>query len=94
MAIFKRTEAIFVAKMNQIKDVTISEDKLKFNIGYYDISIVPEDVPGLVSDLIQVYGIIKPTLDKMSEERQKELDKEKSDNNEADKPLDLSEIPF
>ena len=94
MAIFKRTEAIFVEKMNQIKDVTISEDKLKFNIGYYDISIAPEDVPGLVSDLIQVYGIIKPTLDKMSEERQKELDKERSDNKDADNQLDLSEIPF
>lgn len=94
MAIFKRSSAVFVEKMNVLKNVSVSEDKVLFNVNYSNIELSPEEIPGLVSDLIQVYGIIKPTLDKMSEERQKELDKEKSDNKDADKPVDLSEIPF
>ena len=93
MAIFKKTEAIFVEKMNVIKDVTISEDKVKFGIGYYDINISPEDVPRLVSDFIQVYGIVKPTLDKLSEAKEAEQNKI-SEPSTDEKPIDLSEIPF
>ena len=93
MAIFKKTEAIFVEKMNVIKDVTISEDKVKFGIGYYDINISPEDVPRLVSDLIQVYGIAKPTLDKLSEAKEAEAKKNATEGEKVGLP-DLSEIPF
>lgn len=94
MAIFKRSSAVFIEKMNLLRNVSASEDKVLFRVDYSNIELSPEEIPGLVSDLIQVYGIIKPTLDKISEERQKELDKGKSDNKDADKTVDLSEIPF
>ena len=86
MALFKKSSAIFVEKMNKLSDVTISEDKVKFSLNYSSIDLNPEEVPKLVSDLIQVYGMIKPILDKKSEEEQAESeDKER---------IDLSEIPF
>lgn len=94
MAIFKRSSAVFVERMNLLRNVSVSEDKVLFNVNYSNIELSPEEIPGLVSDLIQVYGIIKPTLDKLSQE--KEAAQAKTDTPPApdDKPIDLSEIPF
>jgi len=92
MAIFKKSQATFVEKMNVLKDVTISEDKVKFNLGWSNIDLTPEEIPQIVSDLIQVYGMIKPILDEKSEAKQKELDK--TDKESEEKFIDLSEIPF
>ena len=91
MAIFKRSSAVFVEKMNILRNVSVSEDKVLFNINYSSIELAPEEIPGIVSDLIQVYGIIKPTLDEISQKREAEA---KKDNPEGDKLVDLSEIPF
>lgn len=93
MAIFKRSSAVFVEKMNQLRNVSVSEDKVIFNINYSNIELSPDEVPGLVSDLIQVYGIIKPTLDKLSQEKEAEEKKNAAADTEV-KPVDLSEIPF
>ena len=89
MAIFKRSSAVFVESMNLLRNVSVSEDKVMFNINYSNIELKPEEVPGLVSDLIQVYGILKPTLDEISAKKEKEQkDKESSES------VDLNEIPF
>lgn len=93
MAIFKRSSAVFVERMNQLRNVSVSEDKVIFNINYSNIELQPEEIPGLVSDLIQVYGIIKPTLDKLSQEKEAEQAKTETPAVD-DKPIDLSEIPF
>ena len=92
MAIFKRSSAVFVEKMNLLRNVSVSEDKVLFNVNYSNIELSPEEIPGLVSDLIQVYGIIKPTLDKLSQEKE-DAEKQASADTEI-KPVDLSEIPF
>ena len=91
MAIFKRSNAVFVESMNKVKNVSVSEDKVLFNLNYSNIELYPDEIPGLVSDLIQVYGIIKPTLDKLSLEREAEA---KKINPESEESVDLSEIPF
>jgi len=92
MAIFKRSSAVFVERMNLLRNVSVSEDKVLFNVNYSNIELSPEEIPGLVSDLIQVYGIIKPTLDRLSQEKE-ETEKKASPKSEV-KPVDLSEIPF
>ena len=91
MAIFKRSSAVFVERMNQLCNVSVSEDKVIFNLNYSNIELQPEKIPGLVSDLIQVYGIIKPTLDEISQKREAEA---KKNNTDGDESVDLSEIPF
>ena len=93
MAIFKRSSAVFVERMNQLRNVSVSEDKVIFNLNYSNIELQPEKIPGLVSDLIQVYGIIKPTLDKLSQAKEAEQNKT-SEPSTDEKPIDLSEIPF
>lgn len=93
MAIFKRSSAVFVESMNKVRNVSVSEDKVLFNLNYSNIELQPEDVPGLVSDLIQIYGIIKPTLDDISLKRQEE-NKKNATVETDEKPIDLSEIPF
>ena len=91
MGIFKKQEAVFVDKMNKLSKVTVTEDQVKFNIGYYDHSMKIDEMPGLVSDIIQIYGIVKPHLDKLQQEREAEAAKS---NEVDDKPIDLTEIPF
>ena len=91
MAIFKRSSAVFVEKMNILRNVSVSEDNVLFNVNYSNIELAPEEIPGIVSDLIQVYGIIKPTLDDMSQKREAEANKI---NHESEESVDLSEIPF
>lgn len=93
MAIFKRSSAVFVQSMNQVRNVSISEDKVLFNLNYSNIELEPEGIPGLVSDLIQIYGIVKPTLDELSTKREEEERKNAAADTEI-KPVDLSEIPF
>lgn len=93
MAIFQKQKAVFVEKMNQVSKVTVTEDTVKFNIGWSDHSFKPEEIPGLVSDMIQIYGIVKPAIDKRSqaaEDAKTDEEKKASDNT----PIDLSEIPF
>ena len=90
MSIFKKTSAVFVEKMNSLRNVSISEDKVMFQLNYSNLELSPKEIPGLVSDLIQVYGIIKPTLDKLSLEEESA----KVDPAPDDTPIDLSNIPF
>ena len=93
MAIFKRSSAVFVQSMNKVRNVSVSEDKVLFNLNYSNIELEPEEIPGLVSDLIQIYGIVKPTLDELSVKREEEEKKNATADTEL-KPVDLSEIPF
>lgn len=93
MAIFKRSSAVFVQSMNKVRNVSVSEDKVLFNLNYSNIELEPEEIPGLVSDLIQIYGIVKPTLDELSTKREEEEKKNAAADTEI-KPVDLSEIPF
>lgn len=93
MAIFKKAKAVYVEKMNQVSKVTITEETVKFNIGWSDHTFKPEEIPGLVADLIQIYGIVKPAIDKRSEEAESnKTDEQKND--PSNEPIDLSEIPF
>jgi hypothetical protein len=92
MAIFKRSSAVFVESMNKVRNVSVSEDKVLFNLNYSNIELQPEEIPGLVSDLIQIYGIIKPTLDALSVKQEEE--NKKNETADSDKAVDLSEIPF
>jgi hypothetical protein len=93
MSIFKKSSAVFVERMNLLRNVSVSEDKVLFNINYSNIELRPEEIPGFVSDLIQVYGIIKPTLDRLSQEKE-EVEAKTTTPAVDDKPIDLSEIPF
>ena len=43
--------------------------------------------------MIQIYGIVKPTLDELSTKREEEERKNAAAGTEI-KPVDLSEIPF
>lgn len=90
MSIFKKTNAVFVEKMNNLRNVSVSEDKVMFSLNYSGIEMKPEDIPGLVSDLIQIYGMVKPVLDKKSEA----LEAENAKTENPDEPIDLSNIPF
>lgn len=92
MGIFKKTSAVQIDKMNRINSVTITEENVKFSLsGSYSIETVKlEDVPKLLSDMIQLYTYVKPLLDKRESDSLK-TDAAAIDN---DKPIDLSEIPF
>lgn len=92
MALFKKEKAILIDKMNRLERITVSSDKIHFRLNYSDIDVKAKDIPLLVSDMIQIYGMVKPILDAQSEELNKENEgKEKEDQVE---PIDLSDIPF
>ena len=79
--------------MNKLQNVTIAENTVKVKIGWSDLDFELKEIPQLVSDFIQIYGMIKPQLDTLSEAEEQK----KSEAGEAqpdDKPIDLSEIPF
>ena len=70
-----------------------AENTVKAKIGWSDLDFELKEIPQLVSDFIQIYGMIKPQLDTLSEAEEQK----KSEAGEAqpdDKPIDLSEIPF
>jgi hypothetical protein len=91
MGIFKKQEAVFVDKMNKLSKVTVTDDQVKFNIGYYDHSMKIDELPGLVSDLRYREAAFRHYSDKLQKEREAEAAK---NNTVDDKPIDLSEIPF
>ena len=93
MGIFSKSKAICYEKMNHLKRVTITEEKVSFNVNYSSIDVDIKNIPGLLADLIQIYGDVKPMLDKKSQE----LEAAKSEEEKAksnDGPIDLSDIPF
>lgn len=86
---FNRKKAIFFESMNKLSDVTITDDKVKCKIGWNDLDLKPEDVPKLLSDFIQIYALVKDSLDEKSKAEADNKDKE-----EKKDDLDLSDIPF
>lgn len=97
MSIFKKSKAISYDSMNSLKRVIITEDKVSFTLNYSNIDLAVEDIPGLLSDIIEVYSHVKPSLDKKSEEleAQKYTDSQKTEVPvSTDSPIDLSNIPF
>ncbi len=93
MGIFKKEQAVFIEKMNTLSNVTISDNKIKFELQYSSISLSLTDIPKLMGDVIELYGLVKPTLDKLSIEAEEER-KKSEDIDTDDKPIDLSEVPF
>lgn len=94
MGIFKRDKAIYYENMNLVREVTVTEEKVHFNLNYSSIDLKPEDVPKLLADAMQLYAHVKPTLDKKSEELEAERAASEEPKQPDDKPIDLSEIPF
>lgn len=87
MSLFKKDKALYIETMDVLKGVTVAPDKVRFTLNWSNIELNPEDVPKLLSDVIQLYAMVKPTLDSKTE-----ANKEKSDQ-PLDEP-DLSSIPF
>lgn len=96
---FKKTNAVYIESMRKLTNVTVTEETVKANIGYYDLTFQPEEIPKVLADFMELYAAVKPTLDK----KQAQLEKERAESQEAvdkggavvdDKPIDLSEIPF
>lgn len=93
---FKKTNAVYIEKMRKLTKVTVTDETVKANIGYYDLYFEPEEIPKLLADFMELYAAVKPTLEK----KQAALEKERAEAGEKtevvvdDKPIDLSEIPF
>ena len=92
--IFKKSKAVYIEKMNYLKSVTVSSDKVKFELGWSNLDMALEDVPKLLSDLTSLYGMVKPELDRRSEEKNAEEEKKAKENEVDFEPIDLSNIPF
>lgn len=93
MGIFKKSQATYIERMEVLSNVTVTEDKVLATLQYSQNTFKPEDIPKLLSDVIQLYTLVKPILDKKSEEAEKaKTDEEKLKT--EDTPIDLSEIPF
>ncbi len=84
---FNRKKAVYIEKMNYIKEVTVTDDKVKFNIAWSDVKLDPEDVPKILSDLIQIYALVRDSLAEKSENIN-------ADKKEEDEPINLDDIPF
>lgn len=87
MSLFKKDKALYIEKMDVLSGVTVSPDKVKFSLNYSSIDLTPESVPKLLSDVVQLYALVKPTLDAKTEASQKQSEQP------LDEP-DLSDIPF
>lgn len=91
MSVFKKNAAITIEKMNVLEKVVINEDTVRFTMHYSQMDLKPEQIPKLLSDVMQLYAMVKPALDK------KTLDKKKEEIATAesdDTSIDLSDIPF
>jgi len=97
MSVFKKNRAAYFEKMGTFTEVTITEDKVKFSLNYSSITMNLEEVPKLLADVMQLYAMAKPILDRKSLEATKKklagLAGEK-DSDDSDEPIDLSDIPF
>lgn len=93
--LFKKNKAITIDKMNVLQDIVINEDKVKFNVQYSNTTLDLKQIPKLLSDVMQLYAVVKPMLDQVAlneaKDKVKTLEDSTSDDVEA---LDLSEIPF
>ena len=93
MGIFKKSQATYIERMELLTNVTVTEEKVLATLQYSQNTFKPEDIPKLLSDVMQLYALVKPILDKKSEEAEKEkTDEEKLKLD--DTPIDLSNIPF
>lgn len=92
MGIFKKSHAVTIEKMDVLKQLVVNENSVRFSLNYSNIDLKPEEVPKLLADIMQIYTLVKPALDKKT----LDLENEKSgDPKEEDsKPIDLSDIPF
>lgn len=96
MSILKKNKAITIDKMQKLTELTITEDTVKLHMQYSNITFKVEEIPALLSDVIQLYAIVKPILDKKELQKAKEkVDTlTESTSVDDDTPIDLSDIPF
>lgn len=89
---FKKNNAVYHDKMKQLSKVTVTEQGVHFTLNYSSIDLTPEAIPGLLADVIELYAYMKPTLERLQAER----DKNKTEPNTPpeDEPIDLTGIPF
>lgn len=93
--IFKKNKALYYDKMNCLKEVTVTEEAVKLHLNWSAIDLKPEDIPGLLADVVQIYAHIKPTLDRKSAEKIEEAKQHnKSNDDKIDEVVDLADIPF
>jgi NACalpha-BTF3-like transcription factor len=85
--IFKKSKALYFEKMNKLREVTVTDETVKFQIDYSNTSLKVEDIPKLLADVTQLYALVQDSLQKKSEE----INKEKT---EDDEPINLDDIPF
>lgn len=92
MGIFKKTAAVQIENMNQLKNITITEETVKFGLSssYSVETLKLEEIPKLLSDVMQLYVYVKPLLDK----RESNGHKDEAAKIDDDAPIDLSDIPF
>lgn len=93
---FKKNPAIVIDKMNQLRDVVITNETVKFSLDYSAKTLELKEVPKLLSDVMQLYVYAKPLLDKQQAEK---LKKEAKSLNEQSEDIDsgnidLDSIPF
>ena len=93
MGIFKKSQATYIEKMDLLTNVTVTDEKVLATLQYSQNTFRPEDIPKLLADVMQLYALVKPILDKKSEEAEKEKTDEEKLKLE-DTPIDLSNIPF
>lgn len=97
MAVFKRNAAITIDKMNVLTDIVIDPEKVKFKLNYSQIDLKPKEVRTLLSDILDLYVMVRPMLDKQkavaTAEQLKKLESNIADDTD-DSPIDLGDIPF
>lgn len=91
MSILNRSAAVQIKKMSVISDIIISEEEVKMKLNYSSIDLKLEDIPKLLSDVMQLYVYVKPILDKQQAKALKDKAKDLEKDAET---IDLSEIPF
>lgn len=91
MSILKKSEAIFIDSMEHLTNVMVTDDVCKFTLDYSQMTVKSSDVPKLLSDLMQLYAMVKPALDKKTLEAQDENLRRETP---SDERIDLSNIPF
>jgi hypothetical protein len=97
MGIFKKSKAIYVERMDLLSGVTVTDDKVHFSLNYSGIDLNAEDIPKLLADAMQLYSMVKPSLDAKSEAMMEKAKEHNAVNSEVkidDEPIDLSSIPF
>lgn len=94
MSIFKKQSAITIDKLGTFKDIVINQETVKFTVNYSTISFKSEEIPQLLADVMELYVIVKPLLNKTALEAKKGELKELEDSATDDSPIDLTDIPF